>query len=395
MMQCWRFSAVLAVLMIGLLKTSAEAQRAAPARPEPGHISGQIGSVVFVNGLSNRYSLLSMMEVRQELGLSNEVVGVLEEIRRDAASKAAAYGEKRREVASIAERGELQRTFMQTQRDDMKANDERIAALLTEAQQRRLGELWLRAQGEEALAADAVRTELKIDAGQLERIGDAVRRLGRPVPRMKWADYEARLAKVLEQLTDEQRAAFDELRGEKFEFSSVPQRRRMTTVAWNARGGGRGAVIPPRAAPQDRAAQFQRYAEALIKRYDKNGDGRLQADEWESIRPSPAAADVNGDGDITVAEHAAWLQAGRPAAGEKKTEDAESLSKPATDSKAGGGDRLLTYARALVKKYDKSGDGVLQQEEWNVIPALRNFAESSGNGKLTAEELADWLRNRR
>jgi hypothetical protein len=49
-------------------------------------------------------------------------------------------------------------------------------------------------------------------------------------------------------------------------------------------------------------AKVRRYAERLLRRYDKNKDGRLQADEWTNMRGHPESADGNHDGAITLAE---------------------------------------------------------------------------------------------
>jgi Ca2+-binding EF-hand superfamily protein len=44
------------------------------------------------------------------------------------------------------------------------------------------------------------------------------------------------------------------------------------------------------------------YAKGLVKKYDKNGDGMLQADEQKELRVPAAGADLNHDGVITVEE---------------------------------------------------------------------------------------------
>ncbi|WP_246112883.1 EF-hand domain-containing protein [Allorhodopirellula solitaria] len=50
-------------------------------------------------------------------------------------------------------------------------------------------------------------------------------------------------------------------------------------------------------------------AKTIIKRYDKNGDFALSAAEWGEMMISPAGADFNGDGRITVEEYAGFLTA--------------------------------------------------------------------------------------
>ena len=51
------------------------------------------------------------------------------------------------------------------------------------------------------------------------------------------------------------------------------------------------------------------YANRIISKYDRNGDGKLTPDEYESMLVSPAKADLDGDGAISAAEYAAWMQA--------------------------------------------------------------------------------------
>jgi Ca2+-binding EF-hand superfamily protein len=51
------------------------------------------------------------------------------------------------------------------------------------------------------------------------------------------------------------------------------------------------------------------YAQKIVSRYDKNGDGALTASEWQSMLVDPTPADGDKDGRITIAEYAAWMAA--------------------------------------------------------------------------------------
>ena len=52
----------------------------------------------------------------------------------------------------------------------------------------------------------------------------------------------------------------------------------------------------------------RKYAERLITRFDKNKDGELTQSEWKEMLMSPAAADANGDGRITLDEYGLWME---------------------------------------------------------------------------------------
>jgi hypothetical protein len=53
--------------------------------------------------------------------------------------------------------------------------------------------------------------------------------------------------------------------------------------------------------------KVMRYAAHLIEKYDANGDGVLQPEEWTRMRGDPAAADLNDDGQIDVRELAHYI----------------------------------------------------------------------------------------
>jgi len=72
-----------------------------------------------------------------------------------------------------------------------------------------------------------------------------------------------------------------------------------------------------RNAPRPMAAvstKLLRYAERIIQHYDKNGDGKLEAIEWQAMHGQPELADADHDGRITArefAQYAANYGAGR------------------------------------------------------------------------------------
>ena len=58
------------------------------------------------------------------------------------------------------------------------------------------------------------------------------------------------------------------------------------------------AIAQPPAPP----AKVSRYAMIIMQRYDTNGDGVLQREEWERMPGTPQAIDLDGDGQITLDE---------------------------------------------------------------------------------------------
>ena len=60
----------------------------------------------------------------------------------------------------------------------------------------------------------------------------------------------------------------------------------------------------PAAFAQEHAApaKVMRYAAVTLQRYDSNGDGILQREEWEKMPGTPQAIDLDGDGQITQDE---------------------------------------------------------------------------------------------
>ena len=54
--------------------------------------------------------------------------------------------------------------------------------------------------------------------------------------------------------------------------------------------------------------KYIKLGQRIIDRYDKNKDGQLTASEWGKMLMSPAAADGDRNGKITVQEYASWMQ---------------------------------------------------------------------------------------
>ncbi|MEP1646280.1 EF-hand domain-containing protein, partial [Rhodopirellula bahusiensis] len=66
---------------------------------------------------------------------------------------------------------------------------------------------------------------------------------------------------------------------------------------------GRSSGSPASGGPPPTEKELK-YAATIIGRYDDNKDGALTATEWKSMLLSPAGADFNGDGRVTIQEYA-------------------------------------------------------------------------------------------
>jgi len=129
---------------------------------------------------------------------------------------------------------------------------------------------------------------------------------------------------------------------------------------------------------------------AIVKKFDKNGDGVLQVSELpERMQKFMGKADTNGDGIITVDE----LKAGR----EKMR--AEFIAKADTngDGTVSPEERKAAFekfAEARFAKADKNGDGVLTKDEvgdqrW----ARLAVADTDNSGSVSEAEIRAAIAN--
>lgn len=183
-------------------------------------------------------------------------------------------------------------------------------------------------------------------------------------------------------------------------------------------------------------AKVRRYAERLLRRYDKNKDGSLQPDEWAKMQGRPESADSGRDGAITLDELTNYIAAfgrsrrvspagpspGREAAAEPQSHAADSQENAPQrpDSDAKQGETAKPSAEASLQpaagsqpprattfhvpksrlpaglpdwflRRDLDGDGQVSLAEYapSATPAdLEQFARHDGNadGYITARE---------
>ena len=137
--------------------------------------------------------------------------------------------------------------------------------------------------------------------------------------------------------------------------------------------------------------QVRRYAESFLRQYDKNGDGKLEREEWSSMLPQHHSADTNSDGIITKDELTAKLAS-------YAGSNSSSLAGSSPGPQAGRIRRFRTPAERLpaglpswFMEKDTDQDGQVRMSEfaslWSDATAA-DFARSdlNGDGIITAKE---------
>jgi Ca2+-binding EF-hand superfamily protein len=162
-------------------------------------------------------------------------------------------------------------------------------------------------------------------------------------------------------------------------------------------------------------AKYRRYAEMLLKQYDKNKNGVLEREEWSEMRGDWKSADLNGDGILTVDEITAHLMGYSQRRAQQSTASTASVTAgSSTTATAAGGSstsswrpagsdvrkpyRFLSPTERLPKglpdwflQKDVNGDGQVTMAEfsstWNDTVAAE-FAtyDRNNDGVITAEE---------
>ncbi len=145
--------------------------------------------------------------------------------------------------------------------------------------------------------------------------------------------------------------------------------------------------------------KYVRYADGLIKQYDKNKDGRISRSEAKDMRRAPDGADGNDDGYITKSELIDALS-GKAAKSEKKTTTLSKTERPSRSTRYRGSDRgAKTTTRTKTVSFsenDLNEDGQLQMHEYakewdqSILEEFRR-RDLNDDGIITAEE---WSKSR-
>jgi Ca2+-binding EF-hand superfamily protein len=108
-------------------------------------------------------------------------------------------------------------------------------------------------------------------------------------------------------------------------------------------------------------AKYRRYAEMLLKQYDKNHNGVLDREEWSEMRGDWKSADLNGDGILTVDEITAHLMGYSQRRAQQSTTPAVASSASAPTVSAGASttsaSTTVTSGGSSTSSWRPAGDG--------------------------------------
>jgi Ca2+-binding EF-hand superfamily protein len=172
----------------------------------------------------------------------------------------------------------------------------------------------------------------------------------------------------------------------------------MSVQAAQGRNPSNATMNPdPNQAAQDR---YRRYAEGLMKQYDKDKDGNLNAEELKSMRRPPANADANSDGLVTLQEllesvsSRAPRQPSGPPAGEPQRGGGDEENQNMHQSPYNRNVEQSEYAGTVdLGGVDKNSDGQIQMHEFTEDWDEQKLAEFkskdlNGDGVITQ---AEWM----
>lgn len=168
-----------------------------------------------------------------------------------------------------------------------------------------------------------------------------------------------------------------------------------------------GAAATPSSSPVGPDPRVRRYAESLLRQYDKNGNGQLEREEWSQMSSSVRDADRNGDGIVTLDELTLKLAD----FGSRRGNGSSSSTASTTSGSSGGGSstsaastpprpsyRFLTAIERLppglpdwFARKDANEDGQVSMAEFSTQwteKEVREFSQLDLNndGLITPEE---------
>jgi len=123
--------------------------------------------------------------------------------------------------------------------------------------------------------------------------------------------------------------------------------------AADASDNGAGVSAASATASSKIETRYLEYSQKLLGKYDRNGDGQLERDEWIYMGKNPEAADVDGDGRITVEEYAGWASRGGP----WEDHSSSSSKRKGSDDNAAEGDGVDAFRSLQQEGLKRDNDG--------------------------------------
>jgi hypothetical protein len=148
-------------------------------------------------GMPSPYILLGAEAVAKELNLTDEQKAKIKAIneKAQAASRKAFEGMRDLDPEERQQKMAEMRKTMQTQREEQ---NKALEGVLQESQAKRLKEIFIQTRGEQALRDAEIQKALGLSE-----------------------DQKAKIRSILEILTEDQKAAFEKMKGEKFDVSTI------------------------------------------------------------------------------------------------------------------------------------------------------------------------------
>ncbi len=208
-------------------------------------------------------TLLAIAEVRKELGISDDQKKQIDELLGDVQRQMqSSFGRMNIEELQKLSPEERQKRFAEARKQSDETGrkaDERLEAILNAEQRARLGQLRLQREGLAALNRPEVVRQLELTDNQRDRLRRIQEQTFGPFASGPQAQVKA-LADARAVLNDAQRARWDALKGKEFKFPP----------STDFGGFGPGGMMGQK--------------RALVKQFDKNGDGWLNASERQVAR---------------------------------------------------------------------------------------------------------------
>ena len=131
----------------------------------------------------------------------------------------------------------------------------------------------------------------------------------------------------------------------------------------------------------------RKYADGIMREYDKNKDGRLDKEELSEMRRPPHKADTNKDGFVSKAEMRYWYAKDS----EKSSSGASSGSRVLDSKRRQAGKEYSNKSSSTFGDKDTNNDGQLQMSEYTkawtqILVDEFNKKDLNGDGILTVSE---------